>query len=277
MSGSTAAFEAAAGAALQQVLEAAARPEVLAELVHEAADEIGADFMQNRLPPLKVASGEGAGGRGAAYDGGTRLSVGPPPAAAAAGGYELELRLCAPSVRRMVLGSDPEGSAYVQLQHCVGNERRAHMTRAKGMAREEEEEEEEEEEDNEEEEEGSEAIWRHLVFPRSMLRTLLQLDEAYPRWVPLSELRQPKRRAIPHLQAMLAGCWADGVLHSRPRTDVPAAATGAELDAVEQVDLADLAELRAKPIAKTVGSAAKDAKATGTGKKASRIEAAREA
>ena len=110
-----------------------------------------------------------------------------------------------------------------------------------------------------------------------MLATLLQLDEAYPRWLPLSELRQPKRRAIPHLQAMLAGCWADGVLHSRPRTDVPAAATGAELDAVEQVDLADLAELRAKPIAKTVGSAAKDAKATGTGKKASRIEAAREA
>ena len=143
-----------------------------------------------------------------------------------------------------------------------------------------EEEDKDDEEDNEEEEEeeeGSEAIWRHLVFPRSMLRTLLQLDEAYPRWVPLSELRQPKRRAIPHLQAMLAGCWADGVLHSRPRTDVPAAATGAELDAVEQVDLADLAELRAKPIAKTVGSAAKDAKATGTGKKASRIEAAREA
>ena len=300
VSGSTAAFEAAAGAALQQVLEVAARPEVLAELVHEAADEIGADFMQNRLPPLKVASGEGAGGRGAAYDGGTRLSVGPPPAAAAAGGYELELRLCAPSVRRMVLGRDPEGTAYVQLQHCVGNERRAHMTRAKGNAREEEEEEEEEEEkddeeeeedkdkddeedneedneEEEEEEEGSEAIWRHLVFPRSMLRTLLQLDEAYPRWLPLSELRQPKRRAIPHLQAMLAGCWADGVLHSRPRTDVPAAATGAELDAVEQVDLADLAELRAKPIAKTVGSAAKDAKATGTGKKASRIEAAREA
>lgn len=270
VSGSTAAFEAAAGAALQQVLEAASRPEVLAELVHEAADEIGADFMQNRLPPLKVSSGEWAGARGAAYDGGTRLSVGPPPAAAAAGGYELELRLCAPSVRRMVLGRDPEGTAYVQLQHCVGNERRAHMTRAKGMAREEEEDEEDEDED--------EAIWRHLVFPRSMLATLLQLDEAYPRWLPLSELRQPKRRAIPHLQAMLAGCWADGVLHSRPRADVPVAGTGAELDVVEQVDLADLAELRAKPIAKTTDSAAKGARATGTGKKkASRIKAAREA
>eukprot|EP00900_Chrysochromulina_parva_P015461 jgi/Chrpa1/23916/Chrysochromulina_OHIO_Genome00012518-RA len=296
VSGSTAAFEAAAGAALQQVLEAASSPEVLAELVHEAADEIGADFMQNRLPPLKVAKGEWAGARGAAYDGGTRLSVGPPPAAAAAGGYELELRLCAPSVRRMVVGSDPEGTAYVQLQHCVGNERRAHMTRAKGMAREEEEDEEDEEDDEEEDEdedededgdgdeddvedgEGSEAIWRHLVFPRSMLATLLQLDEAYPRWLPLSELRQPKRRALPHLQAMLAGCWADGVLHSRPRAAVPVAATGAELDVVEQVDLADLAELRAKPIAKTTGSAAKGARATGTGKKkASRVKAAREA
>jgi hypothetical protein len=111
-----------------------------------------------------------------------------------------------------------------------------------------------------------------------MLATLLQLDEAYPRWLPLSELRQPKRRALPHLQALLAGCWADGVLHSRPRAAVPVAATGAELDVVEQVDLADLAELRAKPIAKTTGSAAKGARATGTGKKkASRVKAAREA
>ena len=53
-----------------------------------------------------------------------------------------------------------------------------------------------------------------------MRAPLLQLIDAYPRWLPLSKLRVPKPRKqnAPLLQAMLTGCWSDGVVESRVRS-----------------------------------------------------------
>ena len=264
-------FEEGAGAALQRVLEMASSPRLVAELAHEAADEIGADFMQNRLPPYRPAPASGTG----------QLSghaTGPPPSLMALGD-ELEVRLCAPTFRRLVLGANDE-EEFVQVQHCLANRREAHMTRAKGATKEmntdesdddereddeegegkddeegegedeseddeeeggeggDESEDEEEEEDgeggDEDDEEGDE-VWRRLVFPRVVLATLLQLDEAYPRWTRISQLRKPKRRGLPHLQAMLTSCWDDGVLETRLRA-APAAQVEVAFESVPASD-----------------------------------------
>ena len=97
-------FETAASAALQQVLDVALRADATTELAHEAADEIGADFMQNRLPPCRPVA--------------AAVASGPPPSLEAPAD-ELEMRLCAPSLRRLVLGSHAGGDDFVQVQHCL--------------------------------------------------------------------------------------------------------------------------------------------------------------
>ena len=72
--------------------------------VHEAVDEIGADFMRNRLPPPPAAAS--AGGGGGSSEAPVRSDV--------------LVRLCAPQYRRLVLGGERgEGGEYVQLMHCL--------------------------------------------------------------------------------------------------------------------------------------------------------------
>jgi len=213
-------------------------------LVGQAADTLGSDFFVNRLPPAGQAAGE---------------TTGPPPFE----GSGVELRLCAPEYRRLVLGEFPlegglgggagaeeeegegeedvrAGGLFVQLQHCLNNAREEHMARPRGGGAaggaggdyggesESEEEEEEEEDSEEEDEEGSDGgndpsvpPALRLTFPRSTAPALERLGSAYPKWVPLAALPGAETPAV---LTMLAGCWSEGVLHTRPR---PAAAAAA--------------------------------------------------
>ena len=291
-----ASFEACATASWRCLLDHVnASPNLVSELAHEAADDIGADFMQNRLPPFTNKAQEHL----ANFGGAPASSVGPPPMLDHATVTKLEVRLCAPTLRRLVIGCTEEGDEYVQIQHCMRNRRECHMTRARGTGmtesrdfeiededggKEEEEEEEEsddesndegvehgeeeeeggeeeedeEEDDEEEEEEGDEdddeSAWKHLFFPRLALSPLTKLVEAYPEWLPLSQLHEAAMGSgFGELQAVFMGCWADGVLESRATRN----------DSVDEDEFVDISTLQASSSAETRHGARDSARLNG--------------
>ena len=294
------AFEAAAITALRSVLDLATMSsEIASDLTHEAADHIGDDFMQNRLPPFRHSDADtDTGGICAGACEGTSLPLvdqcaSVPSAISAHGplpllsdGNMIEVRLCAPSLRRLVLRGHDDGCAqFITLQHCVGNKREGHMTRPSGAtgasigdasdegevdedseeegqeggAVEEEDgegqgsdDDEDSEDDDEDDEDDEDDAWCHLVFPGSMLSPMLKLIDTYPQWLPLSKLRAPKPRkqGTCTMQAMLTGCWSDGVLETRMRSADQTATKSAEsFSATETEGIAGVAEVRKMGVA----------------------------
>jgi lysine-specific demethylase/histidyl-hydroxylase NO66 len=151
-----ASFESGATAAMRSIFEQASTTGLVEHLAHEAADQLGADFMQNRLPPYR--SLPPATSPDASATPGITSTATSPPLPDLDQGEEVEVRLCAPMLRRLVLGSFEDGSGdFVQLQHCVANQRKAHMTRPSGFAGNNDNDDDDDEEEEEEEEDGAAA------------------------------------------------------------------------------------------------------------------------
>ena len=100
----------------------------------------------------------------------------------------------------------------------------------------------EDEEEEEGDEDDDESAWKHLFFPRLALSPLTKLVEAYPEWLPLSQLHEAAMGSgFGELQAVFMGCWADGVLESRATRN----------DSVDEDEFVDISTLQASSSAET--------------------------
>ena len=83
-------------------------------------------------------------------------------------------------------------------------------------AEESEEDEEKDDDDDDDEEEAEEGgadddgAWKRLVFPKDVAPGLMQLVAVYPAWTSRHEMGDGEL-----MQAMLTGCWMEGVLETR--------------------------------------------------------------